>query len=143
MYTGILERNGTVYGTKNQCNYSLYYLNGGAVDFKYYLENVDDNNKKAACENMRNLIENGIVNDDETRTTYDNQCLSISGQISNVESKYITFDATSGYGIECSGYAVSNGVCRYKFNVREGEAFSTTIALPDVTNTNNGNGLYE
>lgn len=143
LYTGILERNGTVYGTKNQCNYSLYYLNGGAVDFKYYLENVDDNNKKAACENMRNLIENGIVNDDETRTTYDNQCLSISGQISNVESKYITFDATSGYGIECSGYAVSNGVCRYKFNVREGEAFSTTIALPDVTNTNNGNGLYE
>ena len=143
LYTGILERNGTVYGTKNQCNYSLYYLNGGAVDFKYYLENVDDNNKKAACENMRNLIENGIVNDDETRTTYDNQCLSISGQISNVESKYITFDATSGYGIECSGYAVSNGVCRYKFNVREGEASSTTITLPDVTNTNNGNGLYE
>lgn len=143
LYTGILERNGTVYGTKNQCNYSLYYLNGGAVDFKYYLENVDDNNKKAACENMRNLIENGIVNDDETRTTYGNQCLSISGQISNVESKYITFDATSGYGIECSGYAVSNGVCRYKFNVREGEASSTTITLPDVTNTNNGNGLYE
>lgn len=143
LYTGILEKNGTVYGTKNQCNYSLYYLNGGAVDFKYYLENVDDNNKKAACENMRNLIENGTVNDDETRTTYDNQCLSISGQISNVETKYITFDATSGYGIECSGYAVSNGVCRYKFNVREGEVSSTTITLPDVTNTNNGNGLYE
>ena len=143
LYTGILEKNGTVYGTKNQCNYSLYYLNGGAVDFKYYLENVDDNNKKAACENMRNLIENGTVNDDKTRTTYDNQCLSISGQISSVESKYITFAATSGYGIECSGYAVSNGVCRYKFNVREGEAFSTTITLPDVTNTNNGNGLYE
>lgn len=143
LYTGILEKNGTVYGTKNQCNYSLYYLNGGAVNFKYYLENVNDNNKKAACENMRNLIENGTVNDDETRTTYDNQCLSISGQISNVETKYITFDATSGYGIECSGYAVSNGVCRYKFNVREGEVSSTTITLPDVTNTNNGNGLYE
>lgn len=143
LYTGILEKNGTVYGTKNQCNYSLFYLNGDAVDFKYYLENVDDNNKKAACENMRNLIENGTVNDDETRTTYDNQCLSISGQISNVETKYITFDATSGYGIECSGYAVSNGVCRYKFNVREGEVSSTTITLPDVTNTNNGNGLYE
>ena len=143
LYNGILEKNGTVYGTKNQCNYSLYYLNGGAVGFKYYLENVDDNNKKSACENMRNLIENGTVNDDETRTTYDNQCLSISGQISNVESKYITFDARSGYGIECPGYAVSNGVCRYKFNVREGEVSSTTITLPDVTNTNNGNGLYE
>ena len=143
LYTGILERNGTVYGTKNQCNYSLYYLDGGAVEFDYYLKNVDDTNKKAACNEMKNLIENGIVNDDKTRTTYDNQCLSISGQISNVESKYITFDATSGYGIECSGYAVSNGVCRYKFNVREGEASSTTITLPDVTNTNNGNGLYE
>lgn len=145
LYTGILERNGTVYETRNQCNYSLYYLNGGAVDFKYYLENVDDNNKKAACENMRNLIENGTVNDDKTRTTYDNQCLSISGQISSVESKYITFDATSGYGIECSGYAVSNGVCRYefKYNATKGEVLSTTITLPDVTNTNNGNGLYE
>lgn len=143
LYTGILERNGTVYGTKNQCNYSLYYLDGGAVEFDYYLKNVDDTNKKAACNEMKNLIENGTVNDDETRTTYDNQCLSISGQISNVETKYITFDATSGYGIECSGYAVSNGVCRYKFNVREGEVSSTTIALPDVTNTNNGNGLYE
>lgn len=146
LYTGILERNGTVYETRNQCSYPLYYINGNAVEFEYYFDNVNDETKrKDVCSNLKTSIESGIVNDDKTKNAYDNKCKNLTGQIDNLESKYITFDGSSGYGIECPGYAISNGVCRYefKYNATKGEIVSTIITLPDVTKTNNGSGLYE
>ncbi len=138
LYTGILEKNGTVYGTKNQCSYTLYYINGNAVELEYYFDNVNDETKKnQVCSNLKTSIESDIVTDDETKNIYDDKCKSLTGELDNFESKYIIFDGSSGYGIECSGYAISNGICQYeiKYNATTGKVVSTTITLPKVTKT--------
>lgn len=147
LYTGILEKNGTVYETRNQCSYPLYYINGNAVEFEYYFDNVNDETKKnQVCSNLKTSIESGIVTDDKTKKTYDDKCKNLTGQIDNLESKYITFDGTSGYGMDCPGHAISNGVCRYefKYNATKSEVLSTTITLPNVTTAlKNGGIMYE
>lgn len=147
LYTDILEKNGTVYETRNQCSYPLYYINGNAVEFEYYFDNVNDETKKnQVCSNLKTSIESGIVTDDKTKKTYDDKCKNLTGQIDNLESKYITFDGTSGYGMDCPGHAISNGVCRYefKYNATKSEVLSTTITLPNVTTAlKNGGIMYE
>lgn len=138
LYTGILKPNSTVYGSKNTCGYPLFYVDGYATGLDDYLSKVSDNLKIAACSYAKSLIENG---DNTYKDIYTSRCASLP----NIETKYITFDATTGYGMECSGYAVSNGVCRYsfKYNSDNNQVENKTITLPNVTTTLDGNGLYE
>ena len=138
LYTGILKPNLSVYGSKNTCGYTLFYVDGYATGLDDYLSKVSDGLKNEACTYAKSLIENG---DNTFKDIYTSMC----GSLPIIETKYITFDGTSGYGMDCPGHAISNGVCRYsfKYDSDNNQVENKTISLPDVTTTLDGNGLYE
>ena len=86
LYTGILEENGTVYGTKNQCEYPLFYIDGNAVEFYYYFNNnSNETDRKSACSTYKNFVENKRISDNDEVYVYNTYCGTYT---ENLEVKY-------------------------------------------------------
>ena len=120
LYTGILEKNGTVYGAKNDCTYPLYYINGYSTTISDYLEKIgNDNEKTQACTVLRDYASD--ANDQKAIDEYNKYCVDggVNGHTEKITKKdlyTVTFNQNHGYGLECEGYATSSGVCKYTFS---------------------------
>ena len=147
LYTGVLKKGeivykNTNYAFKNQCNYRLYYVDGYATTIDDFFNKVDNKYKKKACELLKALSFNG---DETEKNNFEKYCKGIIKGFENTKKHLISFDATNGYGIECveGSSSPTSSVCQYNFYSENDIVNPIKIKLPNVTTTNNGEGLYQ
>lgn len=119
LYKGVLKIGDTYNEAKNECAYPLYYIDGYATTIDDYLKKIDNEKKQDACNVKKDYAI--VVNTQKEIDEYNKYCVDggVSGhpeKITKKEEYTVTFDENRGNGLECEGYAISNGVCQYKFS---------------------------
>ena len=120
LYTGVLKIGDTYNEAKNECAYPLYYIDGYATTISDYLEKIGNGDKKTeACTVLKNYASD--VNDQKAIDEYNEYCVDggvsrHTDKITKKEVYTVTFNENRGKGLECAGYAISSGVCQYKFS---------------------------